>query len=45
MEASAPREPLSVGAEVGTPTPMGGGISAPQQTRGAPSLRERALRI
>ena len=45
MEASAPREPLSVGAEVGTPTPMGGGISAPQQVRGAPSLRERALRI
>ena len=40
MEASAPKEPLSVVADIATPTPMGGGISAPQQVRGAPSLRE-----
>ena len=45
VEASAPREPLSVGADIATPAPMGGGISAPQQVRGAPSLRERTLRV
>lgn len=45
MEASAPKEPLSVVADMATTTPMGGGISAPQQVRGAPSLRERTLRV
>ncbi|MDD4488819.1 MAG: hypothetical protein PHD34_09110, partial [Methanothrix soehngenii] len=45
MEASAPKESLSVVADMATPTPMGGGISAPQQVRGAPSLRERTLRV